>query len=623
MTMPVIQASASSALLSTCSVQNRFHWQGRMKVHPSSYQRAFLAKWVAEQERLLCFRAVKGSCCSSCRLQPARSSSKLVGCVDMENESLQGGYSVDELSVYEISVIRENPNSARELVEKNVSINGNSATADNAIEDFSNTDNAASLANIESATIGEGLSVNSEFVEAVPEAQFLSDSGISEGQTLEPTLTIENPLNESGPSSAPSIGVNGSDLSFDKTRNFFEGLFSNFEESLRSSIDISKNTIKNIYDDTNASIFNSGKRLINSFENTLSGFPTVGFSSEYSIDLTSPFRMGTPANNAIKRVVIVVEDSAGSLLSRVPTTLGGAYSSAKSVLPTEYRSVFEYLEQKVTNVVEPLGSAAKQLNALITEVEKTVGVDPENPIFPVVIGFWGTLTIGFLYWQYTCGGYSGDITPKLAADLLVTDPNTVLIDIRPEELKERDGIPDIRRRARFRFATVELPMVDPEVKKSLKNAKEIDDLLLAVLIKNLQIVNSKTKVLVMDTSGSQSKRVARALRKLGIKRTFRVQGGFQSWMKDDLRVKEFYNETPFTILKEETEAILEEARPPPGAILAACIGLVAAVNALIEWEKTLQLIGFVAVVQFISKRINSYESAEDFKADIRSLMSIQ
>lgn len=192
---------------------------------------------------------------------------------------------------------------------------------------------------------------------------------------------------------------------------------------------------------------------------------------------------------------------------------------------------------------------------------------------------------------------------------------------QPQVLKESDGIPDLRRGARFKFAGVELPEVDGSIKKLLKNADAIDDVLTAAVIKNLKIVNGGTKVIIMDANGLQSKKVARALRKLGIRRSYRIQGGFKSWVGEGLRVKETKTETPLTILKEETEAILEESRPAPGTIFAACIGFVAAINALIEWEKTLQLIGFIGVVQVIYSRINLYESAEDLKADLRALFS--
>eukprot|EP01018_Ginkgo_biloba_P015545 Gb_41712 [translate_table: standard] len=113
--------------------------------------------------------------------------------------------------------------------------------------------------------------------------------------------------------------------------------------------------------------------------------------------------------------------------------------------------------------------------------------------------------------------------------------------------------------------------VEGSIRKLLKNANEIDDVLIAAVIRNLKIVNGGTKVIIMDANGIQSKKVARVLRKLGIKRSYRLQGGFQSWRADGLRIKQLKTETPLTILKEETEAILEEVKPTTGAIFLACV----------------------------------------------------
>nr|GFD00364.1 rhodanese-like domain-containing protein [Tanacetum cinerariifolium] len=53
---------------------------------------------------------------------------------------------------------------------------------------------------------------------------------------------------------------------------------------------------------------------------------------------------------------------------------------------------------------------------------------------------------------------------------------------------ERDGIPDLRRTARFRYASVTYPEVDSNVKKLLKSGKDLDDALVAAVIRNLKVV---------------------------------------------------------------------------------------------------------------------------------------
>ncbi|XP_040363606.1 uncharacterized protein LOC112169340 isoform X3 [Rosa chinensis] len=60
----------------------------------------------------------------------------------------------------------------------------------------------------------------------------------------------------------------------------------------------------------------------------------------------------------------------------------------------------------------------------------------------------------------------------------------------------------------------------------------------------------RSKVIIMDADGTRSKAIARSLRKLGLKMPYLLQGGFRSWVKDGLRIKELKPETTLTILNE-------------------------------------------------------------------------
>ncbi|ONM35697.1 Rhodanese/Cell cycle control phosphatase superfamily protein [Zea mays] len=48
----------------------------------------------------------------------------------------------------------------------------------------------------------------------------------------------------------------------------------------------------------------------------------------------------------------------------------------------------------------------------------------------------------------------------------------------------------------------------------LKDEREFDDALLAVVIRNLKLVKGDSKVIVMDSNGARSKAIARLLKKL-------------------------------------------------------------------------------------------------------------
>lgn len=153
----------------------------------------------------------------------------------------------------------------------------------------------------------------------------------------------------------------------------------------------------------------------------------------------------------------------------------------------------------------------------------------------------------------------------------------------------------------------------------MKSSKDLDDTLVAAVIRNLKNVRDSSKIIVMDADGSRAKGIARSLRKLGIKRPYVLHGGFQSWVKEGLRIKELKPETTITILSEEAEAILEKTTPVQ--LLGIGVGAIASLYALVEWETTLQLIGVIGLGQTIYRRVADYENSEDFWKDVGLLLS--
>ncbi|KAK9078949.1 hypothetical protein SSX86_000618 [Deinandra increscens subsp. villosa] len=318
-----------------------------------------------------------------------------------------------------------------------------------------------------------------------------------------------------------------------------------------------------------------------------------------------------------------------------------AYASLKDVLPPDLQNVLTSSEDRV------LRPAFQQAYTVLQGFETSQGIDPNDPIVPFLLLLGTSATLWVSYWILTYAGYAGDLSPKITLDLLNQKESVALIDVRPEDFRERDGIPDLRRTARFRYASVTFPEVDTNVKKLLKTGKDLDDTLVAAVIRNLKVVQEESKVIVMDADGLSSKGIARALRKVGIKSPYLVQGGFRSWVQEGLRVKEPKPETTFTILNEEAEAILEDITPLQ--VIGYGVGFLAAAYALLglylfqfmllrilplcqflfhismffflpEWETTLQLIAVFGLGQSIYRRVASYEDSKDFNRDAMQLL---
>jgi hypothetical protein len=51
------------------------------------------------------------------------------------------------------------------------------------------------------------------------------------------------------------------------------------------------------------------------------------------------------------------------------------------------------------------------------------------------------------------GGYAGEAAPEKVYELLLQDDNIFLVDIRPEETREKEGLPQLKLGARFKVAT--------------------------------------------------------------------------------------------------------------------------------------------------------------------------
>nr|KAJ0199447.1 hypothetical protein LSAT_V11C600323550 [Lactuca sativa] len=311
-------------------------------------------------------------------------------------------------------------------------------------------------------------------------------------------------------------------------------------------------------------------------------------------------KAGGIAVDGLRTVIVTVEE----LVSEGAMFLVYAYASAKDMLPPELQNVLNSSEDKAYGVLKPIGTTFQQVYVSIEGFERIIGIDPSDPIVPFVLLLGTSTTLWASYWILTYAGYAGDLSPKLAFELLKGKESVALIDVRPEardlwlkyyiihvkDFRERDGIPDLRRTARFRYASVEYPEVDTGVKKLLKSGKDLDDALVAAVIRNLKVVQ----------------------------RPYLVQGGFRSWVQEGLRVKDPKPETTLTILNEEAEAILEGITP--FQVIGYGMGFLATAFALLEWEKTLQFIAVAGIGQTIYRRIASYEDSNDFKRDVGQLV---
>ncbi|KAM3702297.1 hypothetical protein ACJW31_04G015400 [Castanea mollissima] len=467
------------------------------------------------------------------------------------------------------------------------------------------------------------VAVEEEFMDLMEQSP--QNSNILLG-TVEPETISTTEMTPEYPTSvSDSLDMNNDTLLNSKTS--IDDFLAGVNKSFSASVNKGENVVKSSLDAITSSITSITKRSTAAVDNAISGvFSTADQSRElagnrltsFSSDLKdAASKASVVAVDVLRRTIVAVEDS----LTNGTSFIVYSYGSAKERLPPNIRDALNLSEERAIELLRPVRTAFQQVYIAIEGLEKNLGLDPSDPIVPFVLLLGTSTTLWVFYWVRTYSGYSGDLSPKITLEVLTGKENAVLIDVRPEVLRERDGIPDLRRAARFRYASVALPEVDDSVRKLLKSGRELDDILIAAVIRNLKIVQDRSKVIVIDADGTRSKGIARSLRNLGIKKPYLVQGGFQSWVKQGLRVKDLKPETTLAVLNEEAEAILEEIRPSPVQVLGFGVGSIVALYATLEWEKTLQLIGIVGLGQTIFRRVASYEGPEDFTKDVRLLLA--
>ncbi|EOA25401.1 hypothetical protein CARUB_v10018733mg [Capsella rubella] len=402
---------------------------------------------------------------------------------------------------------------------------------------------------------------------------------------------------------------------------------SGVKESFSSSLSQGENAVKNTLDSFSSSVTSITKNASEVVDSAFTrAFSTLDQTGDIAGDKFSDFSIGLKeaSNRAAAIAIDLLRQSVGiaeNSLTNGVSFIVYSYGSAKQLLPPDVKSALNSSEDVALKLLSPVGAVLQQVSVAIGGLERNLGLDPDDPIIHLFLFVGTTGTFWVLYRVWTYGGYAGDLSPKSTLELLTSREKSVLVDVRPEALREKDGIPDLRRAARYRYSSVTLPEVDGAVKRLLKGGSEVEDILTAVIIKNLKAVQDRSKVIVMDADGTSSKGIARALRKVGIKRPYLVQGGYRSWVKEGLRVKEPKPETTLSILNEEAEAILEDINPSPLQLVGVSVGFFAGLYALFEWEKTLQLIAVIGLSLTIYQRLSSYDDSEDFKEDVRLLFA--
>ncbi|KAJ0034854.1 hypothetical protein Pint_26199 [Pistacia integerrima] len=242
-----------------------------------------------------------------------------------------------------------------------------------------------------------------------------------------------------------SLDIDGNPVS--NVKSSFDDFLARASETFSSSLNKGENAVKNSLDTITSSITSVKKSASEVVDNALGGvFSSVDQTGDlagnkltgFSTNLTeASSKVTVVAIDVLRRTIVMLEDSIVNGASLVVYY----YGTTKEMLPPEIRGALNLSEERAIEIVRPFGSAFQQVSIAVEGLERSIGLDPNDPIVPFVL-FLGKLCYFVVwmsfylcrvfYWVWTYSGYSGDLSPKSTLELLTGKENAVLIDVRPE-----------------------------------------------------------------------------------------------------------------------------------------------------------------------------------------------
>lgn len=140
----------------------------------------------------------------------------------------------------------------------------------------------------------------------------------------------------------------------------------NILDAVRHSVGSAGNAVRDVYDGFNGSKNDAIKSVTGIYDKTVEDIQTSVDSTVTKAEgevagLTSVFQMGTPLNNSLKEVVVVVKGAAGSALEASERVLSELYASTRVLLPPQAQSYLSLAEEKVHEISGPLGTLLQQV----------------------------------------------------------------------------------------------------------------------------------------------------------------------------------------------------------------------------------------------------------------------
>uniref|UniRef100_A0A383WJ08 Rhodanese domain-containing protein n=1 Tax=Tetradesmus obliquus TaxID=3088 RepID=A0A383WJ08_TETOB len=333
-------------------------------------------------------------------------------------------------------------------------------------------------------------------------------------------------------------------------------------------------------------------------------------------------------NSTTQQLTGKVNETFGSTTAAVNQTLDAANAQITAVTGQVSASVDAATQSFLAALPPPVKDAAVAVGSGVAAAAHTA---VEHPRAAAVLTAAVAVPAAISYYKGRYAGYAGELSPGQVSVLLGEEANVFLVDVRPDEAREEEGLPQLKLQARFKVAAFPLlqknDVLPPRIAREAANAEELRLLINAAYIAGLPpCQGSLTKIVVMDSTGSDKARdLARALVSLGYQLSYVMEGGFAGWAAAQLPVVEDaseYDASTGAVIGDELEVIAGKANEVVTTVAQPQVGLpllgggALLTYAALNYHTTLKFVGVLGVMLTIGNKLLSYDSPKDAFDDI-------
>eukprot|EP00898_Chlorokybus_atmophyticus_P007156 jgi/Chlat1/7441/Chrsp6S07493 len=338
------------------------------------------------------------------------------------------------------------------------------------------------------------------------------------------------------------------------------------------------------------------------------------------------------AASTVGKGVGAAASTAASAAGQVLTTAGGVITEKAGQLsvelhklPAEYQPAVQVLETGASYVAFGVTVASSK----VSEVVAALAANPQSQMVVTIVGLGAVTAVIVSAAKGALGNYAGEMIAARKAYELVKDQGAVLIDFRSEQERSSKGVPDFKRGARSRLRFVQEEPLERSQRKQFTDPDDVELQILAAKILGQTGVAAYTPLVLMDSDGRVPMQVAKTLLDAGAQRVYRISGGFESgWVPSGLPIRPDEDLPALKVLTEDAQEIVQETvqavKESPEKVFLPLLGVTGSVYTVFNYEYVLEMIGVLAILQLVYKKVSSYDSLDDFYRDIvRLILSVQ